>query len=414
MKIGGLSFRVALLLSAVCSVAFARVGYRSKTPIPKAGPGTDDGEFMVDTSIRPIPKLGISGGHWQVAPATAFDGSNYLVVWQDYLDSAGDPNICCARVSPSGAILDPADGIPVGLIPGAQVCPGVAFGDGIYLIVWSDSSGSDYDIHGARLTPSGAVLDSPGFVISSSTGNQNHPKAAFDGTNFFVVWDDTRGSSSDIYGARVTPSGQTLDPTGIVISLASGQQTLPAVAFGGGCYVVVWQDDRNGNSDIYGSRVTASGQVLDPNGILVTGASNAQELPAIAFDGTDFLMVWDDWRNQSSADIYAARMTPNGQVLDSAGIAVSTASGDQLEPALAFDGSDYLAVWEDNRNPANAPQVYGARISPGGSVLDPNGVEINDSVVSRPQAAAVAGAGQYLAVWQSKDMFGLSHIRGRE
>ena len=368
--------------------------------------------FMIDTVIRPIPKAGPGEGLSQVAPAATFDGTNYLVVWQDYSDSAEDPNICCTRVSPSGTILDPANGISVGPILGIQACPSVAFGNGVYLVVWGDSSGSDYDIHSARLAPSGVVLDSPGFVVSSASGNQNHPVVAFDGTNFLVVWDDTRGSSADIYASRVTPTGQVLDPSGIVLSSAGGNQTLPAVAFGGGCYVSAWLDRRSGNSDIYGSRISASGQVLDSNGIRISSAAGSQEMPAAAFDGTNFIIVWDDWRNPSSADIYVARLTPGGQVLDSSGIAVSTAATDQVEPAVAFDGSNYLAVWEDNRNPATAPQVYGARISPNGSVLEPNGIRISDSTRHPSQAAVVAGAGQFLALWQSKGVYGAWHIWG--
>ncbi|MEO0080108.1 MAG: hypothetical protein ABIK44_05475, partial [candidate division WOR-3 bacterium] len=39
---------------------------------------TDDGEFLIDTSITigPAPD-------WQEEPAVAFDGTNFLVVWTD-------------------------------------------------------------------------------------------------------------------------------------------------------------------------------------------------------------------------------------------------------------------------------------------------------------------------------------------
>jgi len=363
--------------------------------------------FMIDTVIRPVPK------NWsQFAPAAAFDGDNYLVVWQDYLDSPEDPNICCTRVSPSGTILDPAGGISVGPIPGIQAYPAVAFGNGTYLVVWVDSSGSGFYIKGARLAPSGMVLDSPGFVITGTPSGRNPAAVALDGVNFLVVWGDGRGASVDIYGARVSVDGQVLDPNGIVISSVAGRQTLPAVAFGGGNYTVVWQDSRNGNADIYGARVAPSGQVLDSSGIRVCGANLDQEMPSVAFDGTNSLIVWDDWRNQSSADIYAARLTPTGQVLDSFGIPVSTATGDQLEPAVTFDGSNYLAVWEDNRNPATAPQVYGARVNPSGTVLEPDGIQVSDSTNARPMAMAAAGAGQSLALWEAMDIFGACHIEG--
>ena len=61
----------------------------------------DGGEFLIDTStLVPAPD-------YQENPAVAFDGANFLVVWQDYR-SGGDSDIYGARVTPEGTVLDPA------------------------------------------------------------------------------------------------------------------------------------------------------------------------------------------------------------------------------------------------------------------------------------------------------------------
>ena len=46
-------------------------------------------------------------------------------------------------------------------------------------------------------------------------------------------------------------------------------------------------------------------------------------------------------------DIYGARVTRAGGVLDSAGIAISTAARTQVYPSAAFDGTNYLVAWQD-------------------------------------------------------------------
>lgn len=94
------------------------------------------------------------------------------------------------------------------------------------------------------------------FPICTISGDQYYPAVAFDGTNYLVVWADRRnGVDYDIYGARITQTGVVLDPEGFPISSAYRHQNVPAVAFDGTNYLVVWKDDRNGygNDLIYGA-----------------------------------------------------------------------------------------------------------------------------------------------------------------
>lgn len=95
------------------------------------------------------------------------------------------------------------------------------------------------------MTPAGQVLGE--FPIFSASGEQVEPVLAFDGTNYLVVWRDTRNGSgpaesTDVYGARVSPVGRVLDPSGIAIATAPGVQGEPSIAFDGTNHFVVWSD----------------------------------------------------------------------------------------------------------------------------------------------------------------------------
>ena len=226
----------------------------------------------------------------------AFDGTNYLVVWQeDRGYQFGD--VYAARFSPDGTDLDPY-GIPVAVTRSSEMNPAVAFDGTNFLVTWTKSDAfSQGDLYGARISPAGAVLDVGGFPISTQPNLQDFSAVAFDGTNYLVSW-TSGGFPTHIYAARVAPSGTVLDPDGIAVSTASGSQSLPDVAFDGENYLVVWEDQRNQASDIYGARVTPAGTVLDPSGFAVSSTTDVQFSPRLAFDGTTFLVVWQDGRNE--------------------------------------------------------------------------------------------------------------------
>jgi hypothetical protein len=346
----------------------------------------------------------------QQLPAVASDGMNSLVVWQDYR-SGDTSDIYGARVTPEGTVLDPT-GVMLSTATIGQEHPAVASDGTNSLVVWQDCrNGSGSDIYGARVTSDGTVLDPSGVAISTAANDQALPAVAFDGTNFLVVWHDYRGGAyPDIYGTRVTSDGTVLDPSGVAISTAVYDQVQPAVTFDGANFLVAWQDGRSGSYDIYGARVTPGGSVLDPSGIAVSRATGDQELPAVAFDGTNFLVVWEDQRSVSS-DIYGARVTPGGTVLDSAGIAISIAINNQLFPAAAFDGTNFLVAWEDRWNGVST-DIYSARVTPGGVVIDAAGIAVSTATGDQRGVELTFDGRNSLVMWQdyrngsSSDIYG--------
>ena len=245
-------------------------------------------------------------------------------------------------------------------------------------MVWLDyRSASDSDIYGTRVTAAGAVTDgaSTGLALCTEASNQQTPAVASNGTDYLVVWDDGR-NGSDIYGTRVTAAGAVTDgaATGLALSTAAGGQGVPAVASNGTDYLVVWQDTRGGgaSSDIYGTRVTAAdGGVTDgvATGLALSTATDRQQYPAVASNGTDYLVAWFD-RRSGSYDIYGTRVTAAGAVTDGAatGLALSTATNSQYFPAVASNGPDYLVAWQDYRN--GPYDIYGTRVSAAGVVTD--------------------------------------------
>ena len=346
-------------------------------------------EFLIDTTIIYIP-----ANYEQRVPSVAFDGTNYFVVWGEYELGV----VVGTRVSPEGEVLD-KPGIIITETYGEwdEDKPVVAFGEN-YLVVWTDYG--DENIYGTRVSTNGIVLDTTPIAICTTSYDQLQPSVAFGISDFFVVWADYRsGEEYDIYGTRIATDGTILDPIGIPITTASNHQDEPAVYFGGANYFVAWTDRRSGTStDIYGTRVDTSGRVFDTTGIQISMATTSEYRPAVTFGGSNYFIVWDDYRNGIDRDIYGARVDQSGAVLDTNGFDISTANDGQEHPSVTFDGTNFFSVWEDRRE--EDIHIYGARIDTTGIVLDPNGIKICTTSVEKYLPAVVFSATNYFVVWQ--------------
>lgn len=338
-------------------------------------------------------------------PDVDWDGSNFLVVYQRNNSSL---DIMGAFVSGSGV---PSAPFAINASAGNAYLPTVAWNGSTHLVVWHDDRVAlAYDIYGARVAANGTVTDSAGFIITNATGTQNYPDITAQGTTFMVAWADTRAGGNDIYGAQVSGSALVTPANGQVISSAAGTQMIARVASDGTSAVVAWVDYRTtppGNSDIYGTMINSAGTVQSPSGVLYGTAANPQANPQVAFDGTNYLVVWEDLR-AIGADIYATRVSKAGAVID-VGFPISVASNSQKLPCVTWTGAHYFVAWQDDRTTAGNFDIYGARVSTSGTVTDPSGLLINASANSQTAPAVANDGTNVLVVWQDDRITPGSH-----
>jgi hypothetical protein len=412
------------------------------------GKRIDENGVVIDSTRLPVS---ISSGN-QISPAISFDGTNYFVVWHDSRNAATGVDIYGARVDTSGAVID-TNGILIyerdgnqikasiaydgtnylvvwedgGDIKGARLTPQgvvldtmhiamtsdieenarVYFGNGMYLLVWQRKPGTyePADIYGARITPDGTVLDPDGFPISTASNSQSSPDLFFDGENFLVCWSDERAQQyyPDLYGARVDTSGNVLDPGGIPISTRNYNSAHHVtVSLSDTTYFVVWDYFNVGYArDIFASRVTTSGNVLDPEGIDLSYKCNTQTQPSISYDTSNYLVIWGDFRKNTQWDIYGMRVDTTGSLLDTVSFPICSYNNYQLGPSVCFNGTNYLATWMDFRS--SLYYIYGARITQEGTVIDPNGFFIASNYKDLWYPSVAFGTENHLIVYDNSD-----------
>jgi len=185
---------------------------------------------------------------------------------------------------------------------------------------------------------------------------------------------------------------------------AAGRQEQPQVAPGADARLAVWADyrtvldeesragivafDQDGGlglgsvADIYAARLDPAGRVIDTTPIVVSQAEFGQVYPRVGWNGQNWLVAWFTKRPRDqyshTYDIVAARVSPDGAVLDAEPfvIASDAQNGAWPENVITDEAGNWVVVWTDFLPPegTSIPRgVFVARVAPDGGVLDPEG-----------------------------------------
>ena len=318
-------------------------------------------------------------------------------------------------------------------LPRAQFGPRLALGaTGALVIVWSDGRNgtafADYDIYAMTIRDPQALGSTVNRRINDDVAGalQGLPDIASSPSGtIFCVWEDSRAGNQDVFGTamdslgfRTTPNLRINDDAGF------NEQRNPRIAaVGSDRYLIVWGDQRTGQSDIYGSYRNVNGAPLGPNFIIspdpVPGGGSFQGEPAIATNGSGLtLVVWLDGREGGT--VFGATFDIYGQWIDSAGSLIggnfkinSTSTNQQdASPAVVADPTQgFVVAWIDRRlgTSTDPGDVYAQRFGSDRSLIGTN-VRVNDDPLGRDQKnvrGAAGPDGAYLFWEDLRDAFGL-------
>ena len=344
----------------------------------------------------------------QVTASVCPDGAGgAIVAWRDQR-SGGGFDIYAQRIDANGLPVWTKDGVAVCTVSNNQYAPVVVSdGSGGAIVVWYDYRALNYDIYAQRMDANGnALWTGGGIAIYAGAGSQHSPMAVTDGAGGAVVaWTDIRNGNADIFARRVSNAGTVSWSTlGVALCTHPSDQLDPVlVADGTGGAIVAWRDIRNGTWDVFAQRVGVAGTTLwTANGVPVCTAALEQLHPVIACDGAGGAIVaWDDARG-SSVDIYVQRLDGNGGTLWAPnGIAVCTAANGQTQPSLVCDGAGVAMVaWEDRR--AGNADIYAQGVNANGTTQwTANGVAVCTASSDQLAPLAVAdGFGGVALAWK--------------
>jgi hypothetical protein len=374
------------------------------------------------------------------APMVASSGDGFLVLWHH--TSTSFRSIMATRVDASGAIID-----RYGIQLGPGTAQAIVWDGSAYVVVLFDVSngtrlyaqtiGTD-GVVGTRIelaapapfqgfhqqariacraprdcivvwwrfepqvghsiqyvTLNSTTVSARQSVVTAGIGDQHEPSIAWNGMNYLVAWRDIRRADmGDIYAARITATGQVLDPSGTAISTGAAKENNVAIIAAGSDYFVAWHDDATTPLELRGTRVAADGTPSTVGGARLVSRAQVFEL---GWDGSEYLLVYYDQTTQ------LARMSPTGTVATPVTVAAGIGGG------VATAGTTTLVGWYEPFSADISAPIPWIRTLTGAATLGtPRWIPGTKSTEQSQQIGA--GEGGYLVAWTDR-RDGPAHVR---
>lgn len=350
----------------------------------------DDGALGVGTPVR---AHGPTTTTFPTDIDVASDGVRTVLTWQE--GTSGTRDVRAARLSPAGALLD---AVPILVAPAAEypANPAVAASPSGTLCAWGgDVTGPSY-LEARRMRDDGSFIDAAPFTIAHASNGEGQPVVAFGGGVYLVAWNDTRNqrtSLADIYAARLAPDGTVLDAMAIPIASDVAAESVDDIAFDGTHFLIVFTriDPSDGTKDVYARRISADGSLPDAAPFPLVSAPGNQERASVAFDGTTHLLGWMDGRT-TPFEVWAGRFAPDGTAVGSPTVIHDTNRNYDVE--VGFAGGVYLVGYRYRALAATTDSHAAVRMRPDGTIVDTTPI----ALPGRESLVLLAGSAGFIAL----------------
>ena len=336
-------------------------------------------------------ELPLTGSWFAYGPSVVWTGSEYATAWYDdrtldheiylailkccddadadgWTECAGDTNDADPLVNPDAVEIcdgedDDSDGfvdelcdtecdtpeergyeLRITFDAATSAIPSLAWTGGEYGVAWEDMRDGNNEIYFTRLDRSGSRLAAD-LGVTSDPGSSKDPSLAWTGNGYGVAWKDNRDGNEEIYFTTLGASGGKTG-TDVRITSDGSPSELPSLAWNGSEFGVVWEDERDGNREIYFARIDAGGNKIGAD-VRVTQDGAGSLSPRLVWSGSEYGLAWRDNRD-GNWEIYFVRLDHHGVPLDTP-TRVTSDAGYSASPSLVWTGSRYGLVWNDTR-----------------------------------------------------------------
>ena len=212
----------------------------------------------------------------------------------------------------------------------------------VHVVFWDDRYGNNEILY--KRSTDGGLTWSQDHRLTTADGNSFTPSVSVSGQVVHVVWSDDRDGNLEVYYKVSTDHGGTWG-SAIRLTNASGRSGGPSIVSTPSATHVVWNDDRDGNLEIYYKRGDGGGTSWGSDMRLTDTEENSVS-PCLAISGNNVHLVWKEDKY-----INYKRSIDNGNAWDAESQLSQPSEFMEfsLLPSIAVSGTDVHVVWMDNR-----------------------------------------------------------------
>ncbi len=334
---------------------------------------TNDNVYVgrIDTQLNSLGSFTLVGAGDYPGPSLGSNGQQFMVVGKR-----------AYRISTTGQVLDPG-----GIALGGSTLP-----QALRDVDWSGSAwtvglrGPSTNLAFQRISDAGVLLDTQPVVVDSDILQD---PIAITGTatgDAVMVYANRPASDENVRSVVIHSDGSFSNPTSLSIGL-SRQSWVTSVDGAGDENLLVYISQTAGANRILSQRITDDGLVLDvePTEIAVVANGMALSTPSVAWNGSVYLVAWNN---------LATRLSAGNAILDSQPIVVS----DLPVGAVAAAGETFIVGLYEYHS-FHEPLQYAVfvRVSGDGVVLDSTPILLSGGFVRSMTAASMGD--QAIIAW---------------
>ncbi len=298
-------------------------------------------QWLADMRFTFNPAVSITPFNYKSIAADGPPQSEVHAVWYD--DRDGNFEIYYKRSPDQGLSWGPDTRLTTS--SGTSWFSTIAVSSPQVHVVWMDNRDGNYEIYYKR-SADGGISWAADMRLTTDTSHSQFASITASGSVLNVIWQDARDGNTEIYNKRSVDGGLTWG-SDIRLTNDTAASMFASISSADSIVNVSWEEYRDGNAEIY-NKFSIDGGISWSTDMRLTNNPAESFSPSVSMSGTNINLVWYDTRD-GNAEVYYKRSTDGGVTWGIDTRLTNNTSG-SYHPSIIASGSNLHLVWYDERD----------------------------------------------------------------